>query len=99
MFSVASQREIQTMYNIYVHIYAAEICGWVKTSMAYFKPTDFIQYTWKFATVTPDKDEKTENTTAWERDYCQITIQRDELLRLIRTNTLQDAAIHLSGCL
>ncbi|HBQ4317393.1 TPA: hypothetical protein L7245_004334, partial [Escherichia coli] len=32
-------------------------------------------------------------------DYCQITIQRDELLKLIYTNTLQDAAMNLAGCL
>ncbi|HCQ3112825.1 TPA: hypothetical protein OHQ07_004493, partial [Escherichia coli] len=31
--------------------------------------------------------------------YCQITIQRDELLKLIYTNTLQDAAMNLAGCL
>ncbi|EGC4104580.1 hypothetical protein H9J85_002962, partial [Escherichia coli] len=30
---------------------------------------------------------------------CQITIQRDELLKLIYTNTLQDAAMNLAGCL
>ncbi|HFV6576523.1 TPA: hypothetical protein ACH9YU_004725, partial [Escherichia coli] len=36
---------------------------------------------------------------AWEKDYCQITIQRDELLKLIYTNTLQDAAMNLAGCL
>ncbi|EHM9354527.1 hypothetical protein KG922_003220, partial [Escherichia coli] len=35
----------------------------------------------------------------WEKDYCQITIQRDELLKLIYTNTLQDAAMNLAGCL
>ena len=29
----------------------------------------------------------------------QITIQRDELLKLIYTNTLQDAAMNLAGCL
>ncbi|HAX1910755.1 TPA: hypothetical protein JXS89_005323, partial [Escherichia coli] len=34
-----------------------------------------------------------------EKDYCQITIQRDELLKLIYTNTLQDAAMNLAGCL
>lgn len=33
------------------------------------------------------------------KDYCQITIQRDELLKLIYTNTLQDAAMNLAGCL
>lgn len=33
------------------------------------------------------------------KDYCQITIQRDELLKLIYTNTLQDAAMNLADCL
>ncbi len=46
-----------------------------------------------------DKDTETGHTTAWEKDYCQITIQRDELLRLIHTNTLQDAVIYLCHCL
>ncbi|EFA4517977.1 hypothetical protein AAG720_003392 [Escherichia coli] len=99
MFQVASWYEIQAMYDDYVNLYADEIIGWFNKTMKYFRPTDFIRYTWKFATVTPNKDEKIENTTAWKKDYCQITIQRDELLRLIRTNTLQDAAINLAGCL
>ncbi|MCV5960437.1 hypothetical protein OFO30_34165, partial [Escherichia coli] len=72
---------------------------WFNKTMKYFKPTDFIRYTWKFATVTPDKDTETGHTTAWEKDYCQITIQRDELLRLIHTKTLQDAVIYLCHCL
>ncbi|WP_411512183.1 hypothetical protein QM042_02710 [Escherichia coli] len=64
--------------------------------MAYFKPTDPTRWRRYLSTATPDKDEKTGSTDSGRRDYCQITIQRDELLRLIRTNTLQDAAIHLS---
>ncbi|MCE3122448.1 hypothetical protein LT612_05165, partial [Escherichia coli] len=84
---VANWYEIKSIYDEYVRLYANEIISWFNKTMAYFKPTDFIRYTWKFATVTPDKDTETGHTTAWEKDYCQITIQRDELLRLIHTNT------------
>ncbi|HAX2380334.1 TPA: hypothetical protein JW631_004597, partial [Escherichia coli] len=57
------------------------------------------RYTWKFTTIISDESDTIENTTAWEKDYCQITIQRDELLKLIYTNTLQDAAMNLADCL
>ncbi len=54
----------------------------------------------KFTTIISDESDTIENTTAWEKDYCQITIQqRDELLKLIYTNTLQDAAMNLADCL
>ena len=96
---VANWYEIESIYDEYVRLYANEIISWFNKTMEYFKPTDFIRYTWKFATVTPDKDTETWHTTAWEKDYCQITIQRDELLRLIHTNTLQDAVIYLYHCL
>ncbi|WP_172906058.1 hypothetical protein [Escherichia coli] len=96
---VANWYEIESIYDEYVRLYANEIIDWFNKTMKYFKPTDFIRYTWKFATVTPDKDTETGHTTAWEKDYCQITIQRDELLRLIHTNTLQDAVIYLCHCL
>ncbi|MBA1029347.1 hypothetical protein H0P21_12700 [Escherichia coli] len=96
---VANWYEIKSIYDEYVRLYANEIIGWFNKTMEYFKPTDFIRYTWKFATVTPDKETETKHTTAWEKDYCQITIQRDELLRLIHTNTLQDAVIYLCHCL
>lgn len=99
MFSLANKNATKIIYDGYVKLYALEIYEWLNKLVQYFKGNDFIRYTWKFTTIISDESDTIENTTAWEKDYCQITIQRDELLKLIYTNTLQDAAMNLADCL
>lgn len=99
MFSLANKNATKIIYDGYVKLYALEIYEWLNKLVQYFKGNDFIRYTRKFTTIISDESDTIENTTAWEKDYCQITIQRDELLKLIYTNTLQDAAMNLAGCL
>lgn len=92
------------LFDQYVGIYASEIIQWLTELQMYFKYSQSTPFVWKFTTVTPDTNapseaEEQQPTVAWESDYCQISIKRDTLLKLIQTNALHDAADSLADCL
>jgi len=92
------------LFDQYVGIYASEIIQWLTELQMYFKYSQSTPFVWKFTTVTPDintssEGEEQQPTVAWESDYCQISIKRDTLLKLIQTNTLHDASDSLADCL
>ncbi|HBS7417781.1 TPA: hypothetical protein MAQ77_004693 [Klebsiella pneumoniae] len=95
---------VDYLLHQYMGIYAAEIMQWVTKLQMYFNNTQSLPFTWKFTTVMPDIDasseaEEKQQTVAWESDYCQISIKRDTLLKLIQANALHDAADTLADCL
>ncbi len=95
---------VDYLLDQYMGIYAAEIMQWVTKLQIYFNNTQSLPFTWKFTTVIPDIDASSEaedqqQTVAWESDYCQISIKRDILLKLIQANALHDAADTLADCL
>lgn len=88
----------------FIGIYASKVIHWLDRLQMYFNYAQSTPFEWKFTTVTPDVNSSTEeegqqSTVAWESDYCQISIKRDTLLKLIHTNTLHDAADSLADCL
>ncbi|MEQ4510157.1 MAG: hypothetical protein ABN480_06085 [Dickeya sp.] len=88
----------------FVGIYASEIIQWLTKLQMYFNYAQSTLFEWKFTTVTPDtnapsEEEDRQPTVAWESDYCQISIKRDTLLKLIQTNALHDATDSLADCL
>lgn len=92
------------LFDQFVGIYASEIIHWLTKLHMYFNYAQSTPFQWKFTTVTPDTDTSSEEgeqqaAVAWASDYCQISIQRDTLLKLIQTNALHDAADTLADCL
>ncbi|HGN1205859.1 TPA: hypothetical protein ACKRPP_001289 [Proteus mirabilis] len=88
----------------FIGIYALEIIQWLDKLQMYFNYTQSTPFEWKFTTVTPDvnassEEEGQQSSVAWESDYCQISIKRNTLLKLIHTNALHDAADSLANCL
>ena len=88
----------------FMGIYASEVIQWLNKLLMYFKSPQSTQFNWKFTTVTPDASTASEGqnqqpTLDWDSDYCQISIKRDTLLKLIHTYTLRDAADSLADCL
>ncbi|MDI7241114.1 hypothetical protein QML68_15975 [Providencia huaxiensis] len=88
----------------FIGIYASKVIHWLDRLQMYFNYAQSTPFEWKFTTVTPDVNSSTEeegqqSTVAWESDYCQISIKRDTLLKLIHTNALHDAADSLADCL
>ncbi|MFW9764901.1 hypothetical protein V3H19_10940 [Vibrio parahaemolyticus] len=85
----------------FVGIYALEIIQWLTKLQMYFNDAQLTPFEWKFTTVTPDtnapsEEEEQQQGVEWESDYCQISIKRDTLLKLIQTNALHDAADSLA---
>lgn len=92
------------LFNEYVGIYASEIQQWLDELLKYFKAAQSTSFSWKFTTVKTGNagtsaQEEQQPSTAWDNDYCQISIKRDTLLELIRTYTLYDAVDSLADCL
>lgn len=92
------------LFSQFVGIYASEIIQWFAELQIYFKYVQSTPFDWKFTTVAADtralsEEEEQKPTVAWESDYCQISIKRDTLLKLIQTNALHDAADSLADCL
>lgn len=88
----------------FIGIYASEILQWFGKLQMYFSYAQSTPFEWKFTTVTPDinapsEEEDQQPTVAWESDYCQISIKRDTLLKLIHTNALHDAVDSLADYL
>lgn len=96
---------INYLLDEFIGIYALEIIQWLSKLQMYFNYAQSTAFKWKFTTVMLDtnvsSEEKEEQqpTVAWESDYCQISIKRDTLLKLIQTNSLHDAADSLANCL
>ena len=92
------------LFYQFLGIYASEIVQWIAELQIYFKYEQSTPFAWKFTTVAADPralaaEEEQTPTVAWESDYCQISIKRETLLKLIQTNALHDAADSLADCL
>ncbi|EOI1366797.1 hypothetical protein ACMGN5_000092 [Serratia marcescens] len=104
---IAEQCESQHaeyLFGQFLGIYASEIAQWIAELQIYFKDEQPTPFSWKFTTVAADarvyaEEEEQKPTVAWESDYCQISIKRETLLKLIQTNALHDAADSLADCL
>ncbi|CAI1688919.1 hypothetical protein [Serratia proteamaculans] len=99
-----TEHDAERIFNRYVGIYATDIHQWISDILCYLKTPQSTPYRWKFTTSKPENistKEETEHqeSIAWDSDYCQISISRDNLLMLIQTNTLYDATVTLADCL
>ncbi len=88
----------------FVRVYASDIMQWFAKLQIYFKSAESTPFDWKFTTVDVDtcltsEGEEQKPTVAWDSSYCQISIKRDTLLKLIQTYALHDAADSLADCL
>ncbi|MFV8905838.1 hypothetical protein [Serratia fonticola] len=104
IISQCTEQDAERILNRYVGIYATDIYQWLFGVLGYLKAPQSTSYRWKFTTSTAEKvhtKEETEHqeSIAWDSDYCQISISRDNLLALIQTNTLYDATTTLADCL
>ncbi|MCL6381553.1 hypothetical protein [Pectobacterium parmentieri] len=95
---------VNYLFDQFVGIYASEIIQWLTELQMYFKYAQSTPFEWQFTTITPDtnassEDEERQPAMAWKSDYCQISIKRDTLLKLIQTNALHHAADFLADCL
>ncbi|CAM6558761.1 hypothetical protein KQ284_11970 [Klebsiella pneumoniae] len=104
---LAEQLESEHAYYLFdqfIGIYASEIAQWIAELNVYFKDEQSTPFAWKFTTIAADapdlsKEKEQKPTVAWESDYCQISIKRETLLKLIQINALHDAADSLADCL
>ncbi|EFV42486.2 hypothetical protein HMPREF0864_00815 [Enterobacteriaceae bacterium 9_2_54FAA] len=92
------------LINQFKGIYASEIMQWLSNVQMYFQYAQSTPFTWKFNTVkygisTVSEEEEQQPLLAWDSDYCQISIKRENLLQLIQSATLYDAADSLADCL
>jgi len=96
-----TEHDAQRIFNRYIGIYATDIYQWIGDIQCYLKAQQSTPYRWKFTTVKQTTNQAKEEaqskgTTAWDSDYCQVSISRDNLLALIQTNTLYDATATLA---
>lgn len=104
---IAEQCESQHaeyLFGQFVGIYASEIAQWIAELQIYFKDEQSTPFAWEFTTVAADaralaEEEEQKPTMEWASDYCQISIKRETLLKLIQTNALHDAVDSLADCL
>lgn len=92
------------LYNQFIGIYASNIIKWFADLQIYFKMSQSTPFEWKFTTILadttlPSEADDQRHTVAWESDYCQISIKRDTLLKLIQTHALHDATDSLADYL
>lgn len=96
-----SEHDAQRILNVYIGVYATDIHHWLYDILQYLKTPQTTPYRWKFTTISPDKTQKDEEkkeheSIDWDREFCQITIDRHNLLELIQSNTLYDAVLTLA---
>lgn len=99
-----TDHDAQNICNHYAGIFASDILEWLSNILIYLKPSDSTSYNWKFTTITPDsvsteKSIDTPESSAWDSDYCQISIRRENLLELIHSHALHDATNSLANSL
>lgn len=101
---ITSPSMLLNLFRIYNYIYVTEINNWVAGILNYLDINNHTAYRWKFTTVSknvvaPDDTFEYRNSIEWNTDYCNISITRDNIFKLIRTNTLHDATSSLADCL
>lgn len=96
-----TEHDAERIFNLYVGIYASEIYQWIYNIFRYLKTPQSTHYRWKFMTseVLIKDEVNLRDSIEWGSDYCQISISRSDLLALIQTHTLYDAALSLADCL
>ncbi|EOG2428811.1 hypothetical protein ACK8Q8_002752 [Proteus mirabilis] len=96
VISICGKNEVERIYHRYASIYAKEIAQWISGIFIYLKYQNNIDYRWKFTTISPElthslNECEYQDSIAWDTDYCQISISKDNLLDLIQNNALYDA--------
>lgn len=96
-----SEHDAQRILNVYIGVYATDIHHWLFDILRYLKTPQSTPYRWKFTTISPDRTQKNEEkkeheSISWDSEFCQITIDRNNLLELIQTHTLYDAVLTLA---
>lgn len=96
-------QSLNYLFYQYVRTYALDTMQWLTRLHMYFSYAQPVQFEWKFTTTSPDAasqvEEAEQPSVAWNSDYCQISIKRDSLLKLIQNNALHDAVDYLSDSL